>query len=55
MIVSDKRTLDVDGRLHITDCRLTAARVNEYLGSEIPESRGLRLPAGTGCSATRKR
>jgi hypothetical protein len=35
------RTTDVDGRLHVSDCRISAARVNDYMGSEIPGARGL--------------
>lgn len=46
-ITFDRRTLDVDGRLHVTDCVLTAAQVNGYLGAEIPgvESLGLDVNA----------
>lgn len=29
------RRFDLDGRLHVVDCRISAARVNEYLGSEL--------------------
>jgi uncharacterized protein len=39
-ITFDRRSYDVDNRLHVSDCILTAAQVNPYLGSEIP------LPAG---------
>jgi uncharacterized protein len=37
------RRFDVDGRLHVADCRISAARVNEYLGSEIPGYESLNL------------
>jgi uncharacterized protein len=40
------RRFDVDGRLHVADCRISAARVNEYLGSEIPGFEALGLDAG---------
>lgn len=39
----DRRTTDVDGRLHITDSVLTAAVVSPYLGSEIPNAQALGL------------
>jgi len=42
----DRRTVDLDGRLHVTDCRISAARVNDYLGSEIPNGDGLGLEPG---------
>lgn len=32
----DKRTIDVDGRLHLDLTNISKACVNEYLGSEIP-------------------
>jgi uncharacterized protein len=37
------RRFDIDGRLHVADCRISAARVNEYLGSEIPGYEALKL------------
>jgi uncharacterized protein len=37
------RRFDVDGRLHVADCRISAARVNEYMGSEIPAYGSLKL------------
>jgi hypothetical protein len=37
------RRFDVDGRLHVADCRISAARVNEYVGSEIPNHESLKL------------
>lgn len=37
------RTTDIDGRLHVTDCKISAARVNPYLGSEIPDADKLGL------------
>jgi hypothetical protein len=40
---SSARTTDLDGRLHVADCKISAARVNEYLGSEIPNADALGL------------
>jgi hypothetical protein len=40
-ITFDRRSYDVDNRLHVTDCVLTAAQVNPYLGSEIPGGESL--------------
>src|SRR5258708_26239357 len=40
---SSARITDVDGRLHVADCKISAARVNEYLGSEIPGDDALGL------------
>lgn len=40
-ITFDRRSYDVDSRLHVTDCVLTAAQVNPYLGSEIPGGESL--------------
>jgi hypothetical protein len=37
------RRFDTDGRLHVADCRISAARVNEYIGSEIPGYASLKL------------
>jgi hypothetical protein len=37
------RRFDIDGRLHVADCRISAARVNEYMGSEIPGYESLKL------------
>lgn len=42
-LASDRRTLDIDGRMHITDCVLTAAQVNDYAGFEIPSAEELGL------------
>jgi hypothetical protein len=42
----DRRTVDRDGRLHVTDCKISAARVNEYYGSEIPNGVALGLDPG---------
>ena len=42
----DRQTLrrfDVDGRLHVADCRISAARVNPYYGREIPGCETLGL------------
>ncbi len=43
---SSARITDVDGRLHVADCKISAARVNEYLGSEIPGDDALGLDPG---------
>lgn len=43
---SSARTTDVDGRLHVVDCKISAARVNEYLGSEVPGAEALGLDPG---------
>ena len=40
-ITFDRRSTDIDGRLHVTDCILTAAQVNAYFGSEIPGGESL--------------
>jgi hypothetical protein len=40
-ITFDRRSYDVDNRLHVTDCILTAAQVNPYMGSEIPGGESL--------------
>ena len=37
------RTKDVDGRLHVRDCRISKANVCGYLGREIPNSEALGL------------
>jgi hypothetical protein len=37
------RRFDVDGRLHVADCRISPARANEYVGSEIPGHESLKL------------
>jgi uncharacterized protein len=42
----DRRSYDVDKRLHVTDCVLTAAQVNPYMGSEIPGAEALGLDPG---------
>jgi uncharacterized protein len=42
----DRRTVDLDGRLHVTDCKISAARVNDYLGAEIPGGESLGLDPG---------
>ncbi len=42
-ITCDRRTLDIDGRMHIAGCVLTAAQTNGYLGSEVPNSEALGL------------
>jgi hypothetical protein len=39
----DRRAKDVDGRLHVSDCVLTAAVVSPYLGKEIPNAEKLGL------------
>jgi hypothetical protein len=32
----DRRTIDVDGRMHVEACNISKACVNDYLGVEIP-------------------
>lgn len=39
----DRRSYDVDQRLHVSDCILTAAQVNPYMGAEIPSSEAMGL------------
>jgi uncharacterized protein len=39
----DRRTVDRDGRMTITDCTLTTASVCPYIGSEIPDWEKLGL------------
>jgi uncharacterized protein len=43
MALDKNRTYDKDGRLHVTNCNLTKATVNPYLGAEIPGSEQLGL------------
>jgi hypothetical protein len=43
---ASSRAIDVDGRLHVADCKISAARVNDYLGSEIPGGDALGLDPG---------
>jgi hypothetical protein len=43
MLALDKRTVDLDGRMHVTDCIISKAVVNDYLGSEIPNFEALKL------------
>lgn len=40
------RVKDVDGRLHVRDCRISKANICGYLGREIPGSESLGLEAG---------
>lgn len=40
------RTKDVDGRLHVVDCRISKANICPYLGKEIPDSEKLGLEPG---------
>jgi len=35
-LACDRRTIDPDGRLTVTDCVISAAQCNTYLGHEIP-------------------
>jgi hypothetical protein len=42
----DRREKDLDGRLHVRDCRITSASVNPYLGREIPGFESLGLEPG---------
>jgi uncharacterized protein len=44
-ITCDRRSTDVDGRLHVSDCLLTRACVSPYLGAEIPGGESLRPDA----------
>jgi hypothetical protein len=37
------RTKDVDGRMHVKDCRISKANVCPYLGREIPDSEKMGL------------
>jgi len=37
------RTKDVDGRLHVKDCRISKANICPYLGHEIPDAEKLGL------------
>ena len=39
----DRRMIDAEGRMRVPDCRISAARVNDYLGSEIPGGAALGL------------
>jgi hypothetical protein len=43
----DRRSYDSDNRLTITDCVISAAQVNGYLGAEIPEGAALGLKPDT--------
>lgn len=50
LFACDRQTLrrfDVDGRLHVADCRISAARVNPYYGREIPGGDALGLDPNT--------
>ncbi len=42
----DKRTVDADGRMRVTGCRISKATVNGYFGREIPGYEELGLDAG---------
>lgn len=44
-LAMDRRSVDVDGRLHVTDCVLSVASVDPYLGREIPDFDKLGLDA----------
>lgn len=39
------RTKDLDGRLHVRDCRISKANICPYLGREIPDADALGLEA----------
>jgi uncharacterized protein len=41
----DRRTIDVDGRMHVPDCNISKANVCVYLGREIPNYARLGLDA----------
>jgi hypothetical protein len=44
----DRRTIDVDGRMHVPDCNISKGNVCLYLGSEIPGYDALGLdPSAT--------
>ena len=43
---SSLRTKDINGRLHVRDCRISKANVCPYMGSEIPGSERLGLDPG---------
>jgi hypothetical protein len=40
---SSNRSTDIDGRLHVTDCVLSAATVDPYLGKEIVDFQNFNL------------
>ena len=40
---ASRRSIDVDGRLHVSGVPLTMAAVNVYAGSEIPDAEALGL------------
>ena len=42
----DRRTIDVDGRMHVPDCNFSKANVCPYIGSEIPGYVALGLDPG---------
>jgi uncharacterized protein len=42
-IALDRRMIDAEGRMRVPDCRISAARVNDYSGSEIPGGAALGL------------
>jgi uncharacterized protein len=41
----DRRTIDVDGRMHVPDCNISKSNVCVYLGREIPDYVRLGLDA----------
>jgi hypothetical protein len=41
----DKRTVDIDGRMHVPDCTLSVSKVSPYFGREIPNYEALGLQA----------
>lgn len=43
--LSSARSIDVDGRMEIKDCRISKANVCEYAGAEIPDWQALGLQA----------
>jgi uncharacterized protein len=45
MFSFDRRTVDVDGRLRVTDCNISKANVCDYFGREVPGWEQLGLSA----------
>src|ERR1700722_15875651 len=41
----DKRTVDIDGRMHVPDCTLSLSNVSPCFGREIPNYEALGLQA----------
>jgi uncharacterized protein len=45
VLAFDRRTIDVDGRMHVPDCNISKSNVCVYLGREIPDYARLGLDA----------